>query len=220
MPAAVRGAGPAKPAPRTRTSASKSNSRPAAKSGSQAAAKLRAAQGVALSPKLALMGAAAVLAAGIVITLATGHRAEQLSAATGQAIDQRFAAAGFALKTIHLQGASPAAQADILKAAGVYQDQPILGINLEDVRQRLLHVGWVKDVRVIRLLPDTLVLAVQERSMLAVWEHGGRTVVIDANGAPVTEADPGRFPGLPLIVGAGANEAAGAILPPSPGARA
>lgn len=213
MPAVVRGAGPARSAPRTRTSAKQSSARPAAKSGSQAAAKLRAAQGVGLTPKGALIAAAAVLIAGIGVTLATGHRAEQLFAATGQAIDQRFAAAGFALKTIHLQGASAAAQADILKAAGVYRDQPILGIDLEAVRQRLLHVGWVKDVRVIRLLPDTIVLAVEERSMLAVWEHGGKTVVIDAAGAPVTEADPGRFPGLPLIVGAGANEAAAGILP-------
>ena len=65
----------------------------------------------------------------------------------------------------------------------------------------------------MRLLPDTLVIAVEERRLLAVWQHEGRSSVIDADGHVVTEADPGRFPGLPLIVGQGADQAAAAILP-------
>ena len=65
----------------------------------------------------------------------------------------------------------------------------------------------------VRLLPDTLVLAVTERRQLAVWQHIGRSYVIDETGRVIPEADPGRFARLPLIVGAGANEAAAAILP-------
>ena len=37
--------------------------------------------------------------------------------------------------------------------------------------------------------------------------------VIDEEGRVIREADPGRFPDLPLVVGAGANETAGVILP-------
>ena len=62
-------------------------------------------------------------------------------------------------------------------------------------------------------LTDTLVIAVDERRMLAVWQHAGRTAVIDVDGQVVGEADPGRFANLPLIVGQGANAAASSILP-------
>ncbi len=46
-----------------------------------------------------------------------------------------------------------------------------------------------------------------------MWQHNGRTEVVDVKGRVIPEADPSRFPGLPLVVGEGANEAAGEILP-------
>jgi len=54
---------------------------------------------------------------------------------------------------------------------------------------------------------------VDERRLLAVWEHGGHVGVIDASGVVAPEADPGKFASLPLVVGDGANVAAAAILP-------
>jgi cell division protein FtsQ len=74
-------------------------------------------------------------------------------------------------------------------------------------------VGWVKEARVVRLLPDTLVVSVVERRQLAVWQHAGRTAVIDDHGQPIPEADPARFATLPLVVGAGAAAAAPGVLP-------
>jgi cell division protein FtsQ len=49
--------------------------------------------------------------------------------------------------------------------------------------------------------------------MLAVWQHAGRTVVVDSDGVVIREADPGRFADLPLVVGEGAAEEARNILP-------
>jgi cell division protein FtsQ len=102
---------------------------------------------------------------------------------------------------------------DIVAAAGVYKDQPLLGMDLSAVRARVEKVGWVEEARIVRLLPDTLVLAVKERKQLAVWQHAGRTLVIDDRGQPIREADPARFATLPLVVGAGGAEHAAAILP-------
>ena len=65
----------------------------------------------------------------------------------------------------------------------------------------------------MRLLPDTLVIAVSERPRLAVWQHGGQTSVVDKDGQIIPEADAGLFSDLPLIVGEGANETAAALLP-------
>lgn len=213
MPAALRGGSRVSAKPRARKPAgSKSRSQAKAPAG-YAPAKLGAARGVGLSPQHALIGAAGVLVIALIATLATGDRAHKLSESINSGVGGQFAHLGFRLKAVHVQGASAMATADILAAAGVYKDQPLLGLDLEALRQRIEAVGWVKEARIVRLLPDTLVLAVVERKQLAVWQHGGQSHVIDDHGRIIPEARSDRFPTLPLIVGEGANEYAAQILP-------
>ena len=159
------------------------------------------------------MAAAGVLAVALVVTLATGHRAERMGTAMNQAVGAQFARMGFRLKAVHVEGASEMARADILNATGAYEGQPLIGMDLEALRQSVEQVGWVKNARIVRLLPDTLVVVVTERKQLAVWQNGGRAMVIDENGQVIPEADASRFAQLPLIVGEGANEYAAQILP-------
>jgi cell division protein FtsQ len=166
-----------------------------------------------LSPRWALIGAVTVLALALGVTLATGHRGQRLIAAIGTGIDGRFGDAGFRLRTIEVQGASTLAAADIVKAAQIYKNQPLLGLNLDQLRRRVEAVGWVKEARVVRLLPDTLVVAVVERRQMAVWQHAGRQAVIDDHGQVIPEADPARFSTLPLVVGEGGASHAPEILP-------
>jgi cell division protein FtsQ len=173
----------------------------------------RSPQAAGPSPKLILIAAAAVLALAGVAVLATGHRGERLVAAAQSAVDGKFGQAGFRLRKVQIEGASAMATGDIVKAAGVYKDQPLLGLDLMALRQRVEAVGWVKDARIVRLLPDTLVISVAERRQLAVWQHDGRTSVIDDHGLVIPEANPARFAALPLVVGAGGAEAAPKILP-------
>jgi cell division protein FtsQ len=154
-----------------------------------------------------------VLALALGVTLATGHRGQRLASAIGTGVDARFGQAGFRLRTIEVQGASTLAVADIVKAAQIYKNQPLLGLNLTQLRERVEAVGWVKEARVVRLLPDTLVVAVVERRQMAVWQHGGRQVVIDDHGQPIPEAEPSRFATLPLVVGEGGASHAPEILP-------
>ena len=183
----------------------------AARAVRRAATSSRAASG--LSARFTLIAAVIVLALALGVTLATGHRGQRLASAIGSGIDGRFGAAGFRLRTIEVQGASTLAAADIVKAAQIYRDQPLLGLNLDQLRKRVEAVGWVKEARVVRLLPDTLVVAVVERRQMAVWQHAGRQVVIDDHGQPIPEADPARFATLPLVVGEGGARHAPEILP-------
>lgn len=159
------------------------------------------------------MIASAVLTAALGITLATGGRAQHIADAVGAGIDNRFGQAGFRVQAVHVQGASQMARADILDAAAVPVGTPLLGMDLAAVRGRVEKVGWVKEARIVRLLPDTLVIAVKERRHLAVWQNAGRSVVIDDRGQIIREADPSRFTTLPLIVGAGGAQHASEILP-------
>jgi cell division protein FtsQ len=173
----------------------------------------RAPQASGPSPKLILIAAAAVLALAGAVVLATGHRGERLVAQAQAGVDGKFGQAGFRLRRVQIQGASAMATGDIVKAAGVYRDQPLLGLDLTALRKRVEAVGWVKEARIVRLLPDTLVISVVERRQLAVWQHDGKIAVIDDHGLVIPEANPARFATLPLVVGAGGAEAAPKILP-------
>lgn len=211
MPATLRGAGRGNARPRAKAPNSPGKPRDSAK-GPQAAAKLRAARVVGLPPKFALVAAGLVLAIGVAVTLATGDRARALVDNTGAAVAGQSAGLGFRVRKIHVQGASPMAERAVLAAAGLRIGQPILDVDLDGVRKSVEGVGWVKEVQIVRLLPDTLVVAVRERETMAIWQNRGRAWVIDSSGRPIPEADPGRFPELPLIVGEGANDGAAQIL--------
>jgi cell division protein FtsQ len=169
--------------------------------------------GPGIKPQTALSLALVVLTAGVGLMLATGGRAHSLTQHVETALAGRLAGAGFQVKSVELEGASRFSIPYILSAAAVVQGEPMLGLDLDGIRQRVEKVGWVKSVKVLRLMPDTLMIAVDERPRLAVWQVGGRSYVIDPTGQVIPEADPGLFVDLPLIVGDGANLSAGGLLP-------
>jgi len=206
----VRGAGRGGARARSKGSSSPGKTRAG---GAPRAAAVRVEARPRLSARaIALLCGAALLGAGALV-LATVGRAQMALTAARAAFERQSAAAGFRIASIDLEGASAQSSADILNAAALGRGAPLMTLDLDAVRRRVEAVGWVKSARVIRLLPSTVVIAVQERRLIAVWEHDGHTVVIDASGAPTPEADPAKFPGLPLVVGEGANTAAAAILP-------
>jgi cell division protein FtsQ len=168
-----------------------------------------------LAPRLAIGVAAAVIAAGAVGAVVLAHREGRApaAAASGSALGRALAPLGFTLQQVQVQGAPDLAKADILRAADLAKGQPIVDIRLDDLRRRIEGAGWVKEAKVVRLLPDTLIIAVVPRQPLAVWQHLGVARVVDAEGRVIGDADPGRFADLPLVVGDGAAEQAGAILP-------
>ena len=74
-------------------------------------------------------------------------------------------------------------------------------------------MGWVKHARVMRLLPDSP--GDRGRRSARCWRSGStqaRLDVIATDGRVTTEADPGHFPSLPLVVGEGANTEAASLL--------
>jgi len=216
MAAVVRGGPTSRPKPRAKGQGASQlgASKPrASKASGYAPAKLGAARKVGLPPRVAGLVAAIAVGVGLVAAIASGHHIQNVAAGVGRGMDRQLGDLGFKVKTLTVQGATPMAQADIVKAAGVYRDEPIAGLDLNALRKRIEQVGWVKQARVVRLLPDAIVLVVVQRDALAVWQHAGQVQVVDAEGHAISEADPGRFADLPLVVGEGANDSAAAILP-------
>ncbi|WP_183203499.1 cell division protein FtsQ/DivIB [Brevundimonas lenta] len=165
-----------------------------------------------LSPRAVMIS----IAAGVLVlagVLATGARAERISASIGHGVDGLTAGMGLKLEKVFIEGESPEATAAIQHAVQLQADQPMTSIDLDAVRERVEQVGWVKSARVVRLLPNTLIVDVTEHDRLAVWQTGGRAFVIDGHGQVIQGADAGRYPNLPLVVGKGAEQAASEVLP-------
>lgn len=215
MPAVVRGGRRqgSNQAPQ-RGSASKGGgrSRSGAQNASAVPGKMAAIGRVDISPRTAViaLGAGALLLVGV---LATGARAERIGASVSHGLDSVTAGMGLTLKRVHITGASPEAEPAIQRELGLYAGQPITSLDLDAIRTRVQGVGWVKEARVVRLLPDTLIVEVKEHDRLAVWQEAGQIKVIDNRGQVIDGADARRYPTLPLVVGKGADVAAGEILP-------
>lgn len=121
--------------------------------------------------------------------------------ATGEAVGN----AGFRVKSVDVKGLNK------MDPKPVYQialDQKTTAMPLVDVaaiRDKLLAFGWVKDARVSRRFPDTLVIDIVERSPAAIWQDSTRLNLIDKQGVVLDRVPVADMPDLPLLVGPGAN---------------
>lgn len=124
--------------------------------------------------------------------------------ATGEAVGD----AGFRVKGVDIKGLNK------MDPKPVYQialDQKTTAMPLVDVaaiRDKLLAFGWVKDARVSRRFPDTLVIDIVERSPAAIWQDSTRLSLIDKQGVVLDRVPVADMPDLPLLVGPGANRQA------------
>jgi cell division protein FtsQ len=87
--------------------------------------------------------------------------------------------------------------------------QPLVDVGA--IRRQLLQFGWVKDARVSRRLPDTLVIDIVERAPAALWQSKGQLALIDREGVVLDRVPITRMPDLPLLIGPGANRHSGEL---------
>jgi cell division protein FtsQ len=78
-------------------------------------------------------------------------------------------------------------------------------VDVSAIRDRLLQFGWVKDARVSRRLPDTLVIDIVERTPAALWQNQGQLALVDSEGVMLDRVPVDKMPDLPLLIGPGAN---------------
>lgn len=121
---------------------------------------------------------------------------------------------GFALKYVLVEGRKNLSDVEFYKALSLYQNTPLLAIDLEAARQRLLQAPWVRDVTVTRILPDRLQIHIAEAAPFALWRRGEETefTLIDEKGFPIAGVDRSLYPNLPIVVGEGAPENAATLL--------
>ena len=151
-----------------------------------------------------------LLAIGIVVLVALDIPSKAATSA-GAAVGR----AGFTVKGYQIVGLNrmdrarvdEVVDAELRRAAEAAGNQrpPQPLVDVAAIRQRLLQFGWVKDARVSRRLPDTLVIDIVERRPAALWQDKQRLALIDAEGVVLDRVPVDRMPDLPLLIGPGAN---------------
>ena len=126
------------------------------------------------------------------------------------------AGTGLLVRDIVIEGRSLTPEGMLRAALGVSRGDKLLGFSPEAARARIERLTWVQRATVERRLPGTIVVVITERRPFAVWQTGGRFVLIDRTGQAVADQDPVKdaaaFAVLPLVVGPGAPEYAAALL--------
>ncbi len=129
----------------------------------------------------------------------------QLPQRTRAAIGEGIGNAGFTMRRVEIRGEDRVSRLAIYNVAF---DQPSMAmplLDLDGTRARLLQFGWIKEARVSRRLPDTLVIEVIERRPAAIWQHSGQLTLIDAEGVILEPVALEAMPDLPLVIGPLAN---------------
>jgi cell division protein FtsQ len=114
--------------------------------------------------------------------------------------------AGFEVQKVEVRGVERMDEMPVYNIALGQVDRSMLSLDLPRVRSEMLKLGWVKDARISRRLPDTLVVDIVEREPVAVWQHGGQLHLIDVQGAVLESVSASAMPDLPLVVGPNANQ--------------
>jgi len=140
-----------------------------------------------------------------------GQTARAYDALTG-GIEHLAVAAGFGVKRITLNGQLHATDAAITAALGAGPDTMMLGFDTDAAKARLEAVPWIRHAQVMRLLPSTLQVVVEERTPYAIWQNKGQTYVVDAEGVVLAPALREAYAGLPLVVGEGAGKSAAQLF--------
>jgi cell division protein FtsQ len=157
-----------------------------------------------------LVFGAFLLAIAFVVLLALDIPAKAERAAASAVGHAGFTVSGYQIVGLNHMARAPVdaiVTDELRRAADEAQSSkaPQALVDADAIRQRLLRFGWVKDARVLRRLPDTLVIDIVERRPAALWQNQGQLALIDADGVVLDRVPVDRMPDLPLLIGPGAN---------------
>jgi len=90
----------------------------------------------------------------------------------------------------------------LIPAAEIERSAAVTGLNIfwvreEEVGHRLQSIAAIQSARARTVLPDRLEVRIVERAPVAVWQNGGMSYLVDAEGRVLQETD--RAVALPTI---------------------
>lgn len=150
-------------------------------------------------------------ASAILYGAIVGGQIEQIFNAAVTGAERAAVAMGFGVKRVVVEGQRNASDSAITTALGAGPATFMLAFDTDTAKDRLEAVPWIRHARVMRLLPSTLKVEIEERDPYAIWQNKRQTFVVDSEGVVLAPALPQAFPHLPLVVGEGAGKHAAAL---------
>lgn len=114
--------------------------------------------------------------------------------------------AGFQVEKVEVTGVDRINELEVYEIALAQKDRSMLLVDIDQVRDDLIANGWIKEARISRKLPDTLIVEIIEREPIAVWQRAGKLSLIDSTGFPLQDIEKEEIPDLPILVGKKANK--------------
>ncbi|MDR1333715.1 MAG: FtsQ-type POTRA domain-containing protein [Holosporaceae bacterium] len=118
----------------------------------------------------------------------------------------------FCIKRIEFDGNDRVPDTLLLKTSKLSYKSNIFACSIQDVKDRLEGIGWVKSVTVQRKLPDTIYVRIAERIPIAILQSKYHLYLIDSDGKILENDGIGNFGNLPIVVGEGAEKEADQLL--------
>lgn len=115
-------------------------------------------------------------------------------------------ASGFKVRRVEVRGVTRMNEMVIYQRVLGQRDQAMSRLDLAALRADLLTLPWVKDARVSRQLPDTLVVDVVERVPRAVIQNRDGFTLIDQSGHPLEPVPAERARGMLILRGVGVSD--------------
>jgi len=113
--------------------------------------------------------------------------------------------AGFKLETVIIKGNTHIEQKEIVATLNADVGTPLFAVSLKNSYQKLKENSWIKNLSVMRKLPNTIVIHITERTPIAIWQHEKKLALIDFEGNIVDTSCIEDFPNLLQVVGSDAN---------------
>ena len=132
--------------------------------------------------------ALAGMTCAVIVAAVLAFRLPQLA---GLAFGEGVGGAGFTLRRVEITGAQRVSRLAIYNVAFDQDSMAMPLVDLAATRARLMRFGWIREARVSRRLPDTLVIDIVERQPVAIWQNNRQLSLIDADGV-VLEPVPAR----------------------------
>lgn len=130
--------------------------------------------------------------------------------------------AGFEVQRVDVRGVDRLNELKVYERVLGERDRAMPLVDIAALREDLLELSWVKDARVSRQLPDTIVIDIVERTPHAVLRKADRLVLIDDAGHELEPVSAAGAKGMLEISGPGAQrqvEALTALLEAAPALR-
>ncbi len=119
---------------------------------------------------------------------------------------------GFTVEKINVEGQNYTTNEKIGKILKIKPGMPIFAISLDNLKERLENLEWIKHANVKRELPNSINISIIERTPIALGQKDRKLYIIDDEGMVIREKNLAAHSHLPIIIGEGAEIYANSLI--------